>query len=86
MAWQDNNTVLLMITAHSAIEVSEEYPKKPLSRHHIPKDSLKTRQNGTEFLSFPGAILDYNANMGGCDGNAQQREYSSSSERRSCRY
>ena len=86
MAWQDNNTVLLMTTAHSIADATKEFPRNARSRHQILKNSFKTGQNDTEFLPFPGAILDYNANMGGCDGNAQQRANYSPAERKSYRY
>ena len=72
MAWQDNNTVLLMTTAHSLEEAKEQSPKDPKKRHCIPDKSFEWADE-EKHLMFPRPVIDYNKHMGGSDGNAQQR-------------
>ena len=78
--------MLLMLTAHSIEKAKKEYSRNSLSRHQILSESKKITEEGTEFLSFSKTILNYNLHMRECDGNAQQRAYSSPVERRSYRY
>ena len=71
IAWQDNNTVLIMTTAHSEEEARIMVPKDTRKRHGIPANSaVNMTENNTLALSFPKVICDYNQNMGGSNGNA----------------
>ena len=70
LAWQDNNTVLLMTTAYSVKQAREAYPKDPKKRHQIPDSSFEW-VNGQQRLMFPEPVVDYNKHMGGSNGNAQ---------------
>ena len=85
LAWQDNNTVLLMTTAHSVGEAKEQYPRDPKKRHKIP-DTAYEWVNGQQQLMFPKPVIDYNKHMGGSDGNAQQRACASPAPHRDVRY
>ena len=86
MAWQDNNTVLLMTTAHWSEEAQKIVPRDPRSRHHIPEDSVQLDSENNQFLSFSRAVVNYNLHMGGVDGNAQQRAHDSPVKHRCQRY
>ena len=74
VAWQDNNTTLIMSTAHTAEEAIFEdvqnyrHSKK---RKNIPTDAIIDEA----FLGWSQCIVDYNNNMGGVDGNAQMQAY-----------
>jgi hypothetical protein len=82
MAWQDNQTVLLMTTAHTIDEAKSNYPKDPKKRHNIP-NTAPVWVEGQERprLLFPLPVTDYNKHMGGSDGNAQQRACASPTHR-----
>lgn len=70
LTWQDNNTVMMMTTAHT---VEESYYTKPFDfrrRKDIPESSYGVSPDGNLFLLFPRPIVDYNKHMGGSDGNA----------------
>ena len=41
LAWQDNNTVLLMTTIYSVKQAREAYPKDPKKRYQIPDSSFE---------------------------------------------
>jgi hypothetical protein len=86
MAWQDNNTVLLMTTAHWSEEAQKIVPRDPRFRHHIPEDFVQLDSENNQILPFSRAVVDYNLHMGGVDGNAQQREHYSSAKHRCRRY
>ncbi len=86
MAWQDNNTVLLMTAAHWPEEAQKIVPRDLRSRHHIPEDFVQLDSENNQIFPFPRAVVDYNLHMGGVDGNAQQREQYSLAKHRCRRY
>ena len=73
LTWQDNNTVMLMTTAHTVEESWRKLPFDPRRRKDIPKDSYGITPDGNHVLLFPQPVVDYNKHMGSSDGNAQQR-------------
>ena len=77
MAWQDNNTVLFMSTAHSVADAERSRLKDIERRSKIPKNAgvWIDDAHSKKALDFPVPIDDYNAHMGGSDGCAQQRSY-----------
>lgn len=85
LSWQDNNTVLFMTTAHSEEEARSWLPKDIKKRHGIPSNSGRV-MDGKQALPFPKTVCDYNTNMGGSDGNAQQRAYYTAEARNDRRY
>ena len=78
VAWQDNNTTLIMSTAHTPEEAIREDVKN--YRHYKRRKNIPpTSVINEAFLPWPQCIVDYNNNMGGVDGNAQmQASYSAS--------
>ncbi len=52
MVWQDNNTVLLMTTAHWPEEAQKIVPRDSRSRHHIPEDSVQLDSENNQILPF----------------------------------
>lgn len=84
-SWQDNNTVLFMTTAHSEEEARAVTAKDVKKRNEIQANAA-TMIDGTPALAFPNTKCDYNENMGGLDGNAQQRSYYTAEARNDRRY
>ena len=77
LTWQDNNTVMMMTTAHTVEESWITQPFDPRRRKDIPHTSYGLSPDGGSCIAFPKPVVDYNKHMGGSDGNAQQRaEYS----------
>lgn len=75
MTWQDNNTVMMIITAHTVAECYYNVIFDPRRRKDIPEDSYEVIESASALrgLPFPQPIVDYNEHMGGLDGNAQLR-------------
>lgn len=88
MAWQDNNTVLFMNTAHSIADVHDSKLKALKQHSNIPKDAGVWVDNAhtKKALNFPLPIDDYNTHMGESDGCAQQRSYYLASRHWDSRY
>lgn len=84
IGFQDNNTVLLMTTAHSINEAKEQCPKDRQKRN-IP-DEVVEWVDEEKNLMFPKLVIEYNKHMGGSDGNAQQRAVASPAAHRDLRY
>ena len=87
MGWQDNNTVLMMSTAHTATEAADSEFRSIQRRHGIPeKSAVSTGHPGEKALEFPIPIVDYNKHMGGSDGCAQQRAIYTAARHHDVRY
>lgn len=81
MAWQDNNTVLFMSTAHSVEDTHNSELKALERRINLPKDAgvWVDDKHTRKALDFPLPVNYYNTHMGGSDGCAHQRSYYSAS-------
>ena len=74
VAWQDNNTTLIMSTAYISKEAIREDKKNYRHfkrRKNIPSDSIIDEI----FLAWFQCIVDYNNNMEEVDANAQMQAY-----------
>ena len=72
LTWEDNNTVMLMTTAHTIDDLWRTVPFDPRRRKDIPETSYTNSPEGQK-IQFPQPVVDYNEHMGGSDGCAQQR-------------
>ncbi len=79
MAWVDLNTVQYMTTMHTIDEMKEITLERFERCHEIVKSAKNRKQ-----ILFSISIVEYNTDMSGSDGNAQQRSYYSS-HRSDCR-
>ena len=84
MGWVDNNTVLFMTTAHTIQEACFDIEVDARRRSGIPKEVVKDGEEPK--IKFPLPTSQYNASMGGVDGNAQQRAYYTAETHRDVRY
>ena len=72
LGWQDNNTVLMISTAHTAAQAASSELRSVQRRYGIPeKSAISMRDAGQKGLKFPIPIVNYNKHMGGSDGCAQ---------------
>ena len=85
MSWQDNNTVLLLTTAHEVQDCFIGIPRNAKNRKDIPEESVEDF-DGERWIVFPRPTNDYNKHMGGSDGNQQQRQYYSTPHHTDRRY